>query len=61
MNYAKVELAKAKSQSKNEIDAAIKKLNIRWLMIALDVVESSLTEYEKSQLDSLIETIKKKR
>ena len=61
MNYAKVELAKAKSQSKNEIDAAIKKLNIRWLMIALDVVESRLTEYEKSQLDSLIETIKKKR
>jgi hypothetical protein len=46
---------------KNEIDAAIKKLNIRWLMIALDVVENSLTEYEKSQLDSLIETIKKKR
>ena len=46
---------------KLELEAATKKLNIRWLIIALDVVESNLTEEEKSKLDSLIEFIRKKR
>ncbi|MBL1212490.1 MAG: hypothetical protein HND52_03915 [Ignavibacteriae bacterium] len=50
-----------RTKYKNEIDAAVKKLNIRWLTIVLDVVENSLTQYEKSQLDSLIDAIKIKR
>lgn len=46
---------------KVELEAAIKKLNARWLLIALDVVESNITDEEKFKLDSLIEFIRKKR
>jgi hypothetical protein len=50
-----------RTKYKLEIEAATKKLNVRWLIIALDVVENNITDEEKSKLESLIEFIRKKR
>ena len=50
-----------RTKYKLELEAATKKLNVRWLIIALDVVENNLSDEEKSKLESLIEFIRKKR
>jgi hypothetical protein len=48
-----------KTKYKNEFDLAVKNLNIRWLIIVLEIVENNLTEEEISKVQNLIDIIKK--
>jgi len=44
-----------------DIDFAIKNMNIRWLRIAFDAVENSITQEEKNDFNNIIDFIEEKR